>query len=80
LADDPRCGTGGCQWGQTPACFSVRPATFCAIGTEKDARLEPGANQGAADRSESWKTLGKLLNLQISEMKTSEIKILETKA
>jgi hypothetical protein len=42
----------------------------------KDARLEPGANQGATDRSEALKKPRK----NILEMQISEIKILETKA
>jgi hypothetical protein len=57
--------------------FFGRPATFCAIGTEKDARLDQAANRGATGRSEA---LNKILEIETSEIKTSKIKILETKA
>jgi hypothetical protein len=52
--------------------FFGRAATFCAIGTAKDARLDQAANRRATDHLEA---LNKIL-----EIETSEIKILETKA
>jgi hypothetical protein len=49
--------------------FFGRPATFCAIGTAKDARLGQAANRGATDHSEA---LNKILEIETSEIKTSE--------
>jgi hypothetical protein len=57
--------------------FFGRPAIFCAIGTAKDARLDQAANRSATDHSEA---LNKILEVETSEVKISQMKILETKA
>jgi hypothetical protein len=46
--------------------FFRRPATFCAIGIEKDARLDQAADRGATDHSEA---LNKILEVETSEIK-----------
>jgi hypothetical protein len=60
----------------TTACIVFRPDLQLFVpSAPKDARLEPGANRGATDLSESW-----ILEMQFLEMQFLEMQFLKMKA